>query len=229
LGFNIRQFKTRTRKSGWKLLIRPSKESVKKIREKLRTKWRSLRGREVSIVLKELNPIIRGWANYFRIGVSYRTFSALDHWMVHKAIRYAKRTHPTKPKYWWQAKYFGQLNNKRKDRWVFGDKRAGAYLLMFKWHKIERHILVKGKATPDDPELREYWEHRRMMKVKDLTPSRQKIAKAQNCVCPICDDWLFNEEELHSHHKKPKSEGGGNRYDNLILVHLYCHQQIHSD
>jgi RNA-directed DNA polymerase len=229
LGFNIRQFKTRTRKSGWKLLIRPSKESVKKIREKLRIKWRSLRGREVSIVLKELNPIIRGWANYFRIGVSYRTFSALDHWMVHKAIRYAKRTHPTKPKYWWQAKYFGQLNNKRKDQWVFGDKRAGAHLLMFKWHKIERHILIKGKASPDNPELREYWEHRKMMKVKDLTPSRQKVAKAQNGVCPICGDWLFNEEELHNHHKKPKSEGGGNCYDNLILVHLYCHQQIHSD
>src|SRR5262249_9905172 len=81
----------------------------------------------------------------------------------------------------------------------------------------------------DNPELREYWEHRRMMKVKDLTPSRQKVAKAQNGVCPICGDWLFNEEELHSHHKRSKSESGGNRYDNLILVHLYCHQQIHSD
>jgi RNA-directed DNA polymerase len=229
LGFNIRQFKTRTRKSGWKLLIRPSKESVKKIREKLRIKWRALRGREVSIVLKELNPIIRGWANYFRIGVSYRTFSALDHWMVHKAIRYAKRTHPTKPKRWWQAKYFGQLNLKRKDRWVFGDKRTGAYLLMFKWHKIERHILVKGSASPDNPELREYWERRRMMKIKDLTPSRQKVAKTQNGVCPICGDWLFNEEELQVHHKKPKSEGGGNRYDNLALIHLYCHQQAHSN
>jgi len=104
-----------------------------------------------------------------------------------------------------------------------------AHLLMFKWHKIERHILVKGKASPDSPKLREYWEHKRMMKVKDLTPGRQKVAKAQNGVCPICGDWLFNEEELHSHHKRSKSESGGNRYDNLILVHLYCHQQIHSD
>lgn len=229
LGFNIRHYKTRTRKSGWKLLIRPSKESVKKIREKLRDKWHSLRGREVPKVLKELNPIIRGWANYFRIGVSYRTFSALDNWMVYKAIRYAKRTHPGKPKHWWRARYFGQLNLKRKDQWVFGDKRSGAYLLRFKWHKIERHILVRGRASPDNPELRGYWERRKLNKIKDLTPSRQVIARAQNGVCPVCGDSLFNHEELHLHHKKPKALGGNNRYDNLTMVHLFCHQQIHSD
>ena len=168
LGFNIRHYKTPTRKAGWKRLIRPSKESVKKIREKLKDKWNSARGTNAIAVIKELNPIIRGWANYFRIGVSSRTFSALDHWMVHKAIRYAKRTHPTKPKRWWQARYFGRLNPKREDQWVFGDKHPGGHLLMFKWHPIERHILVQGHSSPDDPTLRGYWESRNLAKAKDF-------------------------------------------------------------
>ncbi|MEL6165918.1 MAG: HNH endonuclease signature motif containing protein, partial [Cyanobacteria bacterium J06628_3] len=47
-------------------------------------------------------------------------------------------------------------------------------------------------------------------------------------VCPVCGESLLNDEELHLHHKKPKSQGGRDNYGNLQLVHLYCHQQIHS-
>ena len=83
LGFNVRHYKTpQTYKSGWKLLIKPSKESVQKIRTKLRERWLILRGANVRAVLKELNPVIRGWANYFRIGVASEVFHKLDHWMV---------------------------------------------------------------------------------------------------------------------------------------------------
>ncbi|MGM3309604.1 HNH endonuclease [Anabaena sp. WFMT] len=55
-----------------------------------------------------------------------------------------------------------------------------------------------------------------------------QIAQRQQYVCPVCGESLLNDEELHLHHKKPKSQGGGDNYGNLQLVHLYCHQQIHS-
>lgn len=143
---------------------------------------------------------------------------------------YAKRTHRNKSDSWRQAKYWGNLNLDRPfDRWVFGNKQTGAYMLKFAWFKIERHILVKGKSSPDDPKLRDYWIKRQEAKTKsELIKSRQKIAQRQQYVCPVCGESLLNDEELHLHHKKPKSQGGGDNYGNLQLVHLYCHQQIHS-
>ncbi|WP_287522329.1 HNH endonuclease signature motif containing protein [Okeania sp. SIO2C2] len=102
-------------------------------------------------------------------------------------------------------------------------------MLKFAWFKIERHILVKGKSSPDDPNLKDYWRKRSEMKVKsELIKSRQKIAQKQKYVCPVCGESLLNDQELHLHHQKPKRQSGGNNYGNLQLVHLFCHQQIHS-
>jgi RNA-directed DNA polymerase len=68
LGFNVRHYHVpRTSRTGFKLLIRPSKRSVSGLREKLREAWRGLNGHSIRAVLARLNPIIRGWANYFRI------------------------------------------------------------------------------------------------------------------------------------------------------------------
>ena len=228
LGFNIRHYKAPlTSKSGYKLLIKPSKKSVKSIREKLKQKWLKLLGQDAQTIANQLNPVIRGWANYFRIGVASKTLHDLDKWMFHRELRYTRRTHPNKPWHWRKLRYWGKLTE-RGDNWVFGNKQTGAYLLKFGWFKIERHVLVKGQASPDDPSLREYWIKRAEARAKDLTPREQKIAKNQKNTCPACKEFLFNGEELHVHHIKPRSQGGKDTYSNFIMVHLYCHQQIHS-
>jgi RNA-directed DNA polymerase len=228
LGFNIRHYKaTQTSKSGYKLLIKPSKDSVKAIREKLRKEWLHGLGSNATALITRLNPIIRGWANYFRIGVAKVTFNKLDYWMFHREQRYAKRTHPTKPWCWKQKRYWGRINLGRKDNWVFGDKRTGGFLLKFAWFDIRRHVLVPGAYSPDDPSLRSYWQEGNKTLVKNLPPSEQRIAKKQNHVCEVCGESLYNGEELHTHHVTPKREGGKDTYHNLKLIHLYCHQQVH--
>lgn len=88
--------------------------------------------------------------------------------------------------------------------------------------------LGKRFASPDDANLKDYWEERKRIKSKELTPSRQKIAARQGFNCPVCGESLFNEEILHTHHIKPRSKGGKDNYANLQLVHLYCHQQLHA-
>jgi RNA-directed DNA polymerase len=227
LGFNIRHYTDSRTNTGHKLLIKPSKKSVQKIRDKLRIEWFQLLGANVNTIIKKLNPIIRGIANYYRIGVSKVSFKKLDHWMYQREKRYVKHTHPKKKQWWWKKKYFGRLNLKRDDNGVFGDKHSGIYLQKFAWFSIERHIMVKGKNSPDDPCLTEYWAWRHAEKRKDLVPSLQKIAQNQKCVCQVCGESLFNGEELHTHHVIPKSQGGKDTDKNLRLVHLYCHQQIH--
>jgi len=149
LGFTVR------RQSG-KLLIKPSKAALRRIRERLRTEMRALRGANAFAVVKRLNPIIRGWAAYYRTVVSSKIFQALDAYVWKLAYKWAKHSHQSKPKRWIVSRYFGAFNRSRRDRWVFGDRDSGAYLAKFAWTKIVRHILVKGRSSPDDPALVQY-------------------------------------------------------------------------
>ena len=74
LGFNVRRYRG-------KLLIKPSKPAVRRIRERLRDELWSLRGSNAHAVLHRLNPIIRGWAAYYRTQVSAETFGKLDYYL----------------------------------------------------------------------------------------------------------------------------------------------------
>lgn len=228
LGFNIRHYKVRNTSTGWKLLIKPSQETMQETKEELKRRWLKLKSQSVKEVILELNPYIRGKANYLRPLVSSKAFNALDHYMFQREKRYANRMHPKKSNKWKKRRYWGRLNLDRNDNYVFGAKQTGKYLLKFSWFKIQRHTLVEGKASPDDPSLKRYWKNREKSKAKEHIPSYQKVAEKQGYTCPVCGQSLFNGEDLHIHHKLPRSKGGRDNYANLQMVHLYCHQQIHA-
>ena len=240
LGFSVRCYTNRRTKRGFKTIIKPSQESILKIKQKLREKWKSLQGHDVKLIVKELNPIIRGWANYYRGVIAKEIFAKLDQFMFTRELQYAKKKHPRKSWKWRKAKYWGKLNPDHNGRWIFGDTKPPKWnllynedeihcphLLKFAWTKIQRHILVKGRSSPDDPKLKEYWVKRNSKGANNLIKSYQKLAKRQNDKCPICGESLFNDEAIQKHHIVPKSKGGENTYSNLQFVHYLCHQQIH--
>ena len=136
LGFNVRRY-------GQKPLIRPSKTAVRRIRERLRDELRSLRGSNAHTVIKRLNPVIRGWAAYYRTQVSAKVFGDLDHYLWQLTYKWATFSHTNKPTSWVIARYFGRFNRSRQDRWVFGDRASGAYLHRFAWTGIVRHQIVR--------------------------------------------------------------------------------------
>lgn len=228
LGFNVREYPSNRRKKGTSVLIKPSKKSVQRIKDKLREIWLSMAGKDADTVCLKLNPVVRGWANYFRVGVSKHTFSTLDRWMHYRSVRYVKRTHPNKSKGWRIAKYFGRRNKKRDDKWVFGLVNSPFYLLRFAWTSIERHVMVKGSKSPDDATLKDYWAVRQQ-KVSELSGFQQQLAANQNFICPVCGERLLNGEELHEHHMiLDKTQKERKYMKNIRLVHKLCHQQIHS-
>ena len=188
--------------------------------------FQEMRGQSTRALITRLNPIIRGQANYLKTQVASKTFTALDHWLWQKCWKWARATHPTKSAKWRQEKYWGtsQKHPESRNKWVFQDKLSGLELERFSWFKITRHVMVKGRSSPDDPELRGYWETRRL-KLSDTQYVWKTLMRSQKGKCPICGDTLLNEERIEMDHIIPRSQGGTNEVDNLQLLHYYCHQQ----
>lgn len=93
LGVNIRKYKG-------KLLIRPSKNSVKVLLKKLREKIKTKCSIEQELLIRILNPIIRGWCNYHRHNAAFKTFHKLDRQIFTPLWSWSKRRHPNKGKRW---------------------------------------------------------------------------------------------------------------------------------
>jgi RNA-directed DNA polymerase len=194
LGFTIRRSRT-------KLLITPSAAALRRIRQRLASEMRSLRGSNAGAVLARLNPIIRGWAAYYRAVVSSKIFNSLDNYMWQLTYKWAKHTHPNKSKTWAVDRYFGRFNKFRNDRWVFGDRsivnRRGdtAHLIKFAWTGIVRHQMVKGTASPDDPALLDYWAARRRRIKPPLDSYTLRLLDRQRSRCPLCGEPLLAADQ----------------------------------
>ncbi len=228
LGFNIRHYPApNSSRSGYKLLIKPSADSVQQLKRKLKGLWRKHVGTPAVALINEMNPVIRGWSNYFRTGVAKETFSNIDNFMYYRAQRYMKRRHPMKSGRWRTQKYWGQSTG-RQDRWVFQDKIRHATLRKFAWTKIVRHRLVRTTHSPDDPTLQDYWRQRRAKPQASTSRQHRQLIQRQQGQCPVCHQHLNNDEDLHVHHVTPKKHGGTDDLANLRLVHHTCHRQIHS-
>lgn len=229
LGFNVRLYNRPSTPTGYKLLIKPSKKSVQAFKDRLKTEWMSLRGANATAVIHRLNPIIRGWANYYRIGNSVDAFKHLDMFMFLRAVRWAKRQHPGRSWKYITQKYWRQWNKQRKDNWVFGDEETGFHLCKFTWVNIKRHVMVKGKASMDDPSLNGYWLKREAKKASSLAKHLRIIAASQGYICPVCKQSISNGEEIHDHHLiTDRNNPDRNLWKNRRILHLYCHQQVHS-
>jgi len=190
LGFNIRRY------PNGKLLIKPSKTAIKRARATLSAKARSQRGANASALNRAFNPFIRGWAAYYRTVVSSEVFQSLDAHVWRLTYKWASHTHPKKPKKWIIDRYYGSFNPTRRDRWVFGDRDSGAYLIKFAWTPIVRHPLVRDTASPHDAALAQYWADRRRKKAPPLGRYRLRLLQAQHGRCPECGDLL-----LHADHE----------------------------
>ena len=141
---------------------------------RLAAEVRALRGSNAAAVIAALNPIIRGWAAYYRRAVSSKVFGALDDYMWRLTYRWAKRTHPNKPKRWVVRPVLRQVQQVQERPVGVRDRAARRaarpYLPKFAWTPIVRHQLVAGTASPDDPALADYWAARRR---RGQAPARQ--------------------------------------------------------
>ena len=241
LGWTFRRYR------GGKLLIKPAKKAVKAHRDKLAAKMRALRGSNATAVIAAFNPVIRGWTAYHRCMVSSKTFSSLENHMWKLTWKWARYSHDNKPPRWIAARYYGNYNQSRNDKWVFGDKDTGAYLVKHPWTAIRRHSMVTGTASPDDPGLAGYWRIRRDKRALPLDGHTQALLSRQDLTCPCCGDPLIDISHLPdsperwqnwwmsvTHRNIPPAPSGGdarqdgarNARATTALIHAWCARAI---
>ena len=215
LGFNIRKYKG-------KFLITPSKESQKKFQRKINEIFNSHKTIPQESLIRLLNPVITGWANYYQHVVSGKVFQKMDFHIYQKLLQWSLRRHPAKGKWWVAERYF---HKHRGRSWVFAapfdkDGRQGLYPI--KWltdTKITRYAKLKCDANPYDPDWTEYFEKRETRLMLQSAKGRNTIVriwKRQQRKCPYCGEpitrntpWRVSEKVVHG-----KTE--------RMLVHSYC-------
>ena len=165
LGHTVRKF-------GDKLLTYPAKSNLKALREKIRLCIHTALGLSQKVLLLQLNPLIRGWANYYRHGASKRTFQRLDADIFWQLCRWAKRRHPDKSAGWKRRKYLSAAKGLFSVR-LTKEQGPSQVLALYKASstKIQRHIKIRGAANPYDPDYTRYFELRRLK-----TQRRRSIA-----------------------------------------------------
>jgi RNA-directed DNA polymerase len=235
LGVNVRRYRG-------KLLIKPSKAAIGRVKKRLAAEMRALRGSNAQAVLARVVPITRGWSAYYRCVVSKRTFTSLDDYMWKLTYKWAGYSHPNKPKSWIISRYYGRFNTARQDHWVFGDRHSGGYLPKFAWTKIVRHCMVPGTASRDDPGLAAYWADRRRRHKPPLDNGTLRLIQAQKGRCPLCADYLLHadrepasprewEQWLTTTRKAITrhnliARGPGNEPGGIRLIHVSCYRRI---
>jgi RNA-directed DNA polymerase len=223
LGFHIQQHKVGNYRSannsngiplGFSTLITPSKAKIKTHLVKITEVIDTHKTTPQAALISKLNPIIRGWSNYYSTVVSKETFSKVDSLTYDKLRAWARtrgKGNINKNKYW---RTVGGKN------WCFSTEN-GLELLTHSSTPIVRHTKVKGEASPFNGDWI-YWSKRRSEYPE--TPTRvSKLIKKQKGICPHCGLYFTSTDMVEVDHIVPISLKGKDTYENLQLLHKHCH------
>ena len=222
LGKNIRKY-------NGKLLIKPSKASVKAFLSKVRDIIKSNKSAKQEMLIRRLNPVIRGWVNNQRYVVSSEVFSRVDYEIYKCLWQWAKRRHKKKSHKWIARKYWHHVGTRQ---WTFsvpferqsstGDKLL-AKLEYATDTKIIRFKKVVSKANPYEEYWMDYFEEREGEKMLNSTKGREKLLiiwRRQGRRCPVCGDLITSETGFAVH----TASGTGGR---KTMIHKECHDKLH--
>jgi RNA-directed DNA polymerase len=227
LGFTVRQFpvgKTHSgknpygRKLGFKTLIKPSPENISRHKEKLARIIKLHRASSQEVLINELNPVIRGWSNYYSTVVSKDIFNSIDNWLYQQLRNWAEHRHPHMSQYRISSKYWDCDNT----GWHFRIKgEKSIWLVEHKKTPIIRHIKVRGEKSPYDGDWI-YWGTR-MGRHPETNKRVAMLLKKQKGKCTECGLYFREGDILEIDHIVPLSKNGKDEYQNLQILHRHCH------
>ena len=223
------------RKYNDKLVIKPAHKNVQTFLKGIRKVVKENKQATAGHLIAQLNPKIRGWANYHQHVVSKETFAKVDHVIFTMLWQWAKRRHPSKSAKWVKKKYFQTME---EQNWVFFGEILGQdgilhtiRLFKAKSLPITRHVKIQSEANPYDPAWEMYFEKRLDVKMVHNLKGKRKLLylwKQQNGLCPLCNQKITKLTGWHNHHIVWRSLGGGDEAENRMLLHPDCHRKVHN-
>jgi len=229
LGFNVRQYKTGAYKAakigvhgktinlGFKTLIKPTKEAVKRHLDKIGQIIDKHHNAPQEALISRLNPVIRGWCNYYSSVMSKETFSKCEHLTYLKLRAWAKRrctktnAHDTVSNYW---------RTVGEDNWTFATS-GGIALVKHTSTPIIRHTKVQGARSPFDGDI-VYWG-KRMSNHPEMPSRVATLLKKQAGKCGLCELSFRHGDLWEVDHVVRTSRGGKDEFINWQLLHRHCH------
>jgi RNA-directed DNA polymerase len=227
LGWNFRKY------SGT-LLIKPSKKNVQTFYGKVKGIVKANAMVKQAELIKLLNPVLRGWAQYHHPVVAKETFSKLDSLLWWRLTRWARRRHPKKSPRWVAEKYWSTVDGRSEFAVRIpteDDTPRWARLYRLADTEIVRHRKVMGGFNPFDPQWEAYGEDlcaKRMLKSMAYRKQWASLFLSQQGKCARCGGVLSDETGWHDHHLIPRVAGGSDSLSNRVLLHPVCHVQLHA-
>ena len=160
-GFNFLGFNAKIERDN-KCIIKPSKDSIKKAKAKIKDIFEFAKGQNVEYLIDKLNPVIDGIAEFWKPMVSSKAFSSIDNYIWKKTWKFLKHLHPNKSSGWIVNKYFPkrEKNDEHQDKWILTDPNTGKQLNKMSWTNIERHTMIKHNYSPLDKSKSDYFYKR---------------------------------------------------------------------
>lgn len=224
------------RKYGGKLLIKPSQKNVKAFYGKVKKIIATSVSVPTETLIKRMNPVLKGWAQYHKGTVAKQTFSKVDHLIYWRLVRWGLRRHPRKTGKWVYAHYWKQCGSRRQfaglqDDPFGGDERIPLPLYSLPDMKIVRHVKVKGDYNPFHPEWVAYGEKLRVQRMGETIWSAQRASLwfYQGGKCALCEQEIdIADENMDDHHIVYRQLGGSDALSNRVLLHPICHRRVHA-
>ncbi|WP_395668792.1 group II intron maturase-specific domain-containing protein, partial [Rhodoferax sp.] len=187
-------------------------------------------------LIKRLNPVLMGWAQYHRGTVAKQTFSKVDHQIYWRLMRWGLRRHPRKTSGWVYEHYWKQCGSRRqfaglRDDPFGSDERIPLPLYCLADMKIVRHVKVKGDYNPFHPDWEAYGEKLRVQRMGNSIWSAQRASLwfDQGGECAHCEqDIDMADENMDDHHIVYRQLGGSDALSNRVLLHPICHRRVHA-
>jgi RNA-directed DNA polymerase len=161
LSQNIRKYKE-------KLLIKPTKSAVKSLLGKVKKIIKSSGSLKTEALILQLNSVLRGWGNYHKHIVSKAVFNAADNQVFILLTKWAKKRHSKKGWVWIKKKYLTFENKWCVFNYSKKTVRGTEIFRIFslKYIPIKRYIKIQAKANPYNPDFLEYFQKRKIQKLK---------------------------------------------------------------
>ncbi len=234
LGHHIQQFPAGKYRSshnqqgqltGFTTLIIPSAKASKAHQKEVGRIIRKHRSSPQLVLIKNLNPVIRGWTSYYTTSDA-KTVGDLE---KQDQLTYLKLRR-------WAKSRCGNINDGHKkywqtiggDNWVFSTREGNANPLRLLKHNefscsSTDYVKVKGDKSPFDGNL-VYWSSR-MGSHPEVSSRTAYLLKKQKGKCTYCGLNFHEWDVMEVDHIVPRALSGKDEYKNLQLLHLHCHDE----